>query len=116
MSDDTLRPRRLIRWPVVYKKTGKSRTQAWRDIRVGRFPAPVQTGPNSVAWYEDEIDTYVESLPRVRYKPVRHEPAQVFPPTLSTKTAAGETPAAAVSLQTSEMTRCASAMYTTAAA
>jgi prophage regulatory protein len=63
----------LIKWPLVHERTGKSRTQAWRDIRDNRFPAPVQVGPNSVAWYEDEIDAYVASRPRVSYAPPADE-------------------------------------------
>jgi len=62
--------RKLIRWPVVHEMTGKSRTQAWRDIRTGRFPAPVQTGPNSVSWYLDEVDAWLATRPRVNYAPV----------------------------------------------
>jgi prophage regulatory protein len=62
-------PRRLIKWPAVFAKTRKSRTQAWRDIRTDRFPAPVQIGPNSVAWFEDEIDTWLSARPRVSYAP-----------------------------------------------
>jgi len=64
-----LRIRKLIRWPLVRELTGKSRTQAWRDIKAGKFPAPVETGPNSVAWYLDEVQTYVASRPRVTYAP-----------------------------------------------
>jgi len=66
----------LIKWPTVHEKTGKSRSQAWRDIKAGRFPAPVQTGPNSVAWYEHEIDAYVASRPRVSYAPKVESKAQ----------------------------------------
>jgi len=78
-TDEQPRSRRLIRWPAVREKTGKSRTQAWRDVRAGRFPAPVQTGPNSVAWYEDEIDAYVASLPRARYAPTVEAPINATP-------------------------------------
>ena len=61
--------RRLIRWPVVHQKTGKSRTQIWRDVRGGKFPAPVSTGENSVAWFEDEVDAWLANRPRVNYAP-----------------------------------------------
>jgi prophage regulatory protein len=75
MPDGPSTSRKLIRWPVVHEMTGKSRTQVWRDIKAGRFPAPVQTGPNSVAWYQDEVQGYVASRPRVRYAPTPHQPA-----------------------------------------
>ena len=69
MPNDTPSSRRLIRWPAVYEKTGKSRPQTWRDIRAGKFPSPVSTGPNSVAWFEDEIESWLASRPRVNYAP-----------------------------------------------
>ena len=63
------RARTLIRWPEVFRIYKKSRTQTWRDIRAGNFPAPVKIGPNSVAWFEDEVAAKVESLQRVDYAP-----------------------------------------------
>ena len=62
--------RRLLRWSQVKDRVPKSRTQVWRDIRAGKFPAAVQLGSNSVAWFEDEIDEYLESLPRTNYAAV----------------------------------------------
>ena len=61
--------RTLLRWPAVKARTGKSRTQAWRDIKAGTFPSPVEIGPNAVAWYEDEISAWNASRPRVAYAP-----------------------------------------------
>lgn len=71
--------RRLLRWSKVKVRVPKSRTQIWRDIRAGKFPAPVQIGENSVAWFEDEIDTYMDALPRTNYT------AQGCPTTHKTK-------------------------------
>jgi prophage regulatory protein len=59
--------RNILRWPDVHRLTGRSRTQAWRDIRAGKFPAPVKLGPNSVGWYEDEVAEHQRSLQRVGY-------------------------------------------------
>lgn len=53
----------------------RRRSQIWRDIKAGRFPAPVQTGPNSVVWYQDEVDARLASLPRVPYAPSQPEAA-----------------------------------------
>lgn len=53
---------------AVEVKTGKSRQQIWRDIRAGNFPAPIELGPNSVGWYEDEIDEWLASRPRRTYR------------------------------------------------
>ena len=62
-------PRRLCRWPEVRKRYGKSRTQNWRDVRAGKFPPPVQIGPNSIAWWSDELDAHDETLSRVAWAP-----------------------------------------------
>jgi predicted DNA-binding transcriptional regulator AlpA len=59
--------RKIIREPRVHKKTGKSRTQRWRDIRKGVFPAPVEIGPNSIGWFEDEIDEWLATRRRRTY-------------------------------------------------
>jgi prophage regulatory protein len=58
----------LIRgWRGVCRKTGKSRVQLWRDIRNGRFPAPIEIGPNSVAWHEVEVEAWLAARPRRTY-------------------------------------------------
>lgn len=58
----------------------RSRVQIWRDIKAGRFPAPVQPGANSVAWYQDEVDAHLASLPRVSYAPPQTNPAPQLTP------------------------------------
>jgi prophage regulatory protein len=59
----------LIRgWRGVCHKTGKSRVQLWRDIRDGRFPAPIEIGPNSVAWHEAEVTAWLANRPRRTYR------------------------------------------------
>ncbi|MBV9824141.1 MAG: AlpA family phage regulatory protein [Alphaproteobacteria bacterium] len=58
----------LIRgWAGVCAAVGKSRVQLWRDIRDGRFPAPIELGPNSVAWLRSEVDAFLSSRPRRTY-------------------------------------------------
>ena len=49
----------------VVARTGKSRTTLWRDVRAGRFPAPVKVGRNRIGWLESEITDWQENLPRV---------------------------------------------------
>ncbi len=63
------RPRWLCRWPEVHKRYSKSRTQIWRDVRAGKFPAPRQIGPNSVGWWSDELDAHDETLSKVAWAP-----------------------------------------------
>ncbi len=61
--------RRIIRgWRRLSERNGKSRTQNWRDVRAGRLPAPVELGPNSIGWYEDELDAHLANLPRRTYR------------------------------------------------
>ena len=63
------RPRRLLRAKQVMEIMGWSRTTLWRRVRAGEFPAPVSTGANITAFYEDEINAAQENLPRVNYAP-----------------------------------------------
>ena len=59
----------ILRAKAVKERTGYSRVQVWRKSRDpdDDFPAPVQLGPNSIGWYEDEIDAWLASRPRVRW-------------------------------------------------
>ena len=61
--------RRVLRWDAVHERISKSRAQVWRDIRAGKFPAPITLGGNSVGWYADEIDAWLAARPRVNYAP-----------------------------------------------
>ena len=58
---------RILRWPEVHNLIGRSRTQIWRDIRAGKFPAPLVLGKNAVGWYEHEVVAWMESRPRAAY-------------------------------------------------
>ena len=72
----TLEGSELIRgWSGVIAETGKSRVQLWRDVRAGRFPPPIELGPNSIAWYRAEIEAWKASRPRRTYRSTR-EPAR----------------------------------------
>ena len=67
MTPEEKSPRRIIRNKEVSERTGKSRVQRWRDVRAGKFPAPIQLGPNSIGWYEHEVERWLESRPRRTY-------------------------------------------------
>ena len=57
-------------WKALCTKLGKpqsARVQIWRNIQAGTFVAPLELGPNSIGWYEDEIDAWLESRPRRTY-------------------------------------------------
>lgn len=56
---------KILRWKELFAKVRKSRPQIWRDERAGKFPSRVKLGANSVGWRSDEIDAWLENLPRV---------------------------------------------------
>ena len=72
------RPRKILRgYKALRSKVGKSRVQIWRDVQAGQFPAPIDLGPNSVGWYEDEVDEWLASRPRRTYgAKVSYQPSE----------------------------------------
>jgi predicted DNA-binding transcriptional regulator AlpA len=67
MQIEDAKPRRLLRNADLDKRGIMSRVNRWRGVKAGTFPAPVEIGPNSVAWYEDEVDAWLAELPRRTY-------------------------------------------------
>lgn len=63
-----IKNRKLQRPKVVMARTGLGRTSLWTKSRdpSDSFPAPVQIGVNSIAFYQDEIDLWLETRPRIR--------------------------------------------------
>ena len=64
-----LQNRKLIPGSKVYGKTGctsLSRTSVWRGVREGWFPSPVSVSPGRIAWFEDEVTSWLASRPRLR--------------------------------------------------
>lgn len=57
-------PRKLIKLPEVLDRVADSKSEWYRKMDNGTAPLSVSLGPNSVAWYDDEIDEYVETRPR----------------------------------------------------
>jgi predicted DNA-binding transcriptional regulator AlpA len=60
--------RKILRAKEVRERISISRVTLWRWERDGYFPKRVRLGgPNSraVGFYSDEIDNFIESLPRV---------------------------------------------------
>ena len=61
------RNRRVLRPKEVRQRTGYGRTMLWLKSRDpdDPFPTPVQLGPNSIGYFEDEINEWLENRPRV---------------------------------------------------
>ena len=55
----------ILHLPAVMARTGRSRSSLWRDVKSGRFPAPLRIGKSRIGWRKDEIVEWLESLPLV---------------------------------------------------
>ena len=55
----TSRPRRALRMPAVEEKVGWKKSTIYAEEKAGRFPRRIRLGPNSSAWFEDEIDAWL---------------------------------------------------------
>ena len=64
--------RKALRPRVVMDRTGYSRVQLWRKSRDPNddFPLPVQLGGNAIGWFEDEIEEWLATRPRLSPAPV----------------------------------------------
>lgn len=52
----------LMRLPSVEAKTGLSKSEIYRRIKLGTFPRPFKLGVRAVAWPSATIDSWVQSL------------------------------------------------------
>ncbi|MCE7031732.1 AlpA family transcriptional regulator [Lysobacter sp. GX 14042] len=51
----------LERVATVQLRTGLSRTEIYRQVKAGTFPAPVKIGSRSSAWIASEVDSWIEA-------------------------------------------------------
>ena len=58
-ATDTRRVTRLIRLPEVQHRVGLGRSTIYRWMAEGKFAKPVQLGGYSVAWAEDEVESWI---------------------------------------------------------
>ena len=79
MSIEHSPPRRLLSPKQVEAIMDWSHSTLWRRVRAGDFPAPVKTGPNRTAFYEDEVIEAQANLPRVNYAPRPSTDAETEP-------------------------------------
>jgi prophage regulatory protein len=61
MSTENVFPRRTIRIRLVAEKTGLAVSSIWRLARQGDFPSPVRLSPGCTAWFEHEIDAWLDA-------------------------------------------------------
>ena len=63
MTPDTIPPPSahpaLLRLPQVKASTGLSRSELYRRIAIGAFPAPVKIGERASAWSSVEIELWI---------------------------------------------------------
>ncbi|MCA8052078.1 helix-turn-helix transcriptional regulator [Burkholderia arboris] len=67
MSDlhDKLRPERpecLLRFAEVRARIGLSKSEIYRRIGAGTFPAGIKLGVRAVAWRESAVDDWIRAL------------------------------------------------------
>jgi prophage regulatory protein len=82
-------PRKLLRRKQVLERIPFSNSTLKRLESQGRFPRRVPYGPNSVGWFEDEIEAFLEQcrpqsaapLPPLPRKPVGRPRKESEPPT-----------------------------------
>lgn len=60
-------PERLLSLDEVMVAAHKSRAQIYRDVKAGKFPAPLEVGPNAIAWRASEIAAWQANRPRRTY-------------------------------------------------
>jgi prophage regulatory protein len=60
MSASPRSQRRMLRLNDVIKKVGLGRDSIYRLARGKGFPKPIKLGERASAWFEDEVDAYLE--------------------------------------------------------
>jgi prophage regulatory protein len=60
-AQDTPAIKRMIRLPEVRQTVALSRSEIYRLISLGKFPAPVRLGERAVAWDFDDVQQWVRA-------------------------------------------------------
>lgn len=61
---------RFLRLPEVVRKTGLSRSELYRRVKVQKFPKSIRIGARMVAWLESDVDGWIADC-------VKHERSNV---------------------------------------
>ncbi len=59
MAMQVTTPPRFIKLPTVKNRTSLSTSEIYRRIEDGTFPAQIKLGSKSVAWLEQEVDSWI---------------------------------------------------------
>lgn len=51
----------ILRLPQVRRLTGLSRSEIYRRMALGEFPAKVKIGTRTVGWSEEEITQWIDA-------------------------------------------------------
>ncbi|SDP57657.1 helix-turn-helix transcriptional regulator [Desulforhopalus singaporensis] len=54
----------LLRLRGVEQKTGCKKSKIYQLMKEGSFPLPLKLGSRCVAWRSDEVDDWINNLPR----------------------------------------------------
>lgn len=61
MADKATQPQRFIRIKEVLSITSLSKSDLYRRISEGTFPAQVKLGPMTTAWQEGEVRAWMDA-------------------------------------------------------
>lgn len=61
MTENDLKPQRLLKLPEVMARVGLAKATIYTRIQNGGFPKPVSLGSSS-RWVESEIDVWIADL------------------------------------------------------
>lgn len=64
MSTVVQSPGALWKRPKVQAETGLGKTKLYELIKAGQFPKPVALGVRSRAWRAQEVQSWVDALPK----------------------------------------------------
>jgi predicted DNA-binding transcriptional regulator AlpA len=57
----------VVGWRGASAASGRSIPSLKRDVRSGRFPAPIELGANRLGWRRSWIESWLASRPRRHY-------------------------------------------------
>jgi len=63
--------RQIVRIKTVMKMTGISRPQLYQMVKRGEFPSQIRLSKRSAGWFKHEIESWMDSLPKVNSPEVK---------------------------------------------